>query len=158
MTTQFNDVAVQDVLDRLVSFALESGRFESVNQHEPKNSPGTGVTCALWVQRIRPLKQSGLNSISGLLHITMRVYLNFRSEPFDYIDPNITSATSDMIGRLCGDFELGGADNVRAIDLIGISGQSIDAQAGYVEIDKTVFRIMTLQVPIIINDMWTEVA
>jgi hypothetical protein len=157
--SNFNDVAVRAVMDKIVSYALASGRFDAVNQHEPKNSAGNQITAALWVQNIKPVgRGSGLASTSGVLLLSFRVYQNFRSQPFDAIDSNVTSAISDMMGTLSGDFDLDGAGGTRSIDLLGMYGMSMNAAAGYVEIDRTIFRVMTIQIPVIINDMWTQVA
>jgi hypothetical protein len=146
-------------LDKIVSYALASGRFDAVNQHEPKNSPGNQVTAALWVQSIKPVgRGSGAASTSGVLMLNFRVYQNFRSQPFDAIDPTVTSAVSDIMGTLSGDFGLDGAGGTRSIDLLGMYGAPMSAAAGYVEIDKSIFRVMTIQIPVIINDMWTQVA
>jgi hypothetical protein len=154
MGAQFNDAAIADVFDRIISLAMASGRFDQVNQHEPKSSPGRGVTCAVWVQRIRPIRSSGQNAISGVLVLSARIYTNFRSDPPDLIDPNATAAATDLMGSLSGDFELGGVDGVRALDLLGANGQAMEAQAGYIEIDRTYYRVMTITIPVIINDMW----
>jgi hypothetical protein len=155
----FNDVAVNAVLDKIVSYALASGRFDAVNQHEPKNAPGNQVTFALWIQRIRPVPRgSGLSATSGILLLTGRVYQNFRSQPFDAIDPSVTAATLDLMGKLTADFGLQGVPSVRNIDLLGQYGIAMDAQAGYVEIDKSIYRVVTIQIPVIINDMFVQVA
>lgn len=159
MTANFNDTAINEVLDKLVSYHLSSGRFDQVNQHEPKNTPGNNITAAIWCQSIGPTKSSGLALTSGLLIMNSRIYQNFRSQPFDAIDPKVMAATTDIIGSLSGDFELGGVGNVRSIDLLGAaSNKTLSAQAGYVEIDREVFRVMTITIPIIINDMFNQEA
>lgn len=154
--SDFGDEEVQDLFDKLLSFALESGRFDAVNTHEPKNSPGNGVSMSLWIQDIRPVRTSGLNSTSALLLFTGRIYTSMTSEPYDLIDPNVLSAAIFLIGALSGDFELGGDDNVRMIDLLGSQGEQLAGRAGYVEIDRKMYRVMTITIPIIINDMWSQ--
>jgi hypothetical protein len=154
----FNDVAIGQVFDKIVSYAMATGRFDVVNQHEPKNSPGTGMTCALWVQSISPTRTSGLAMTSGVVMLNARVYTSFRSQPFDMIDPNVMSATCDIIGALSGDFDLGGVANVRAVDLLGMAGTPMQATAGYVEIDKQMLRVMTITIPVLVNDMFSQEA
>lgn len=158
MAANFNDAAISQVIDKLVSYALASGRFDSVNAHEPKNAPGSNITCAIWVQWIRPVSTSSLAATSGVLLVNARIYQNFRSEPFDAIDPKVTAAATDLMGSLSGDFDLGGVANVRNIDLMGSSGQALSLQAGYVEIDREVFRVVTITIPVLINDMFTQEA
>jgi hypothetical protein len=149
------DQAIGQVFDRLVSLALQTARFETVNQHEPKNAPGQGVNCSVWIQRIRPAR-SGLNATSIVVDFDIRVYTSFTQQPFDFIDPGIWSAVNVMFGALSGDFEMGGVANTRNIDLLGINGTGLSAQAGYVEIDRRMFRVMTIDVPVIFNDAFMQ--
>lgn len=152
----FNDAAVMTVFDKIVSYALASGRFDHVNQHEPKSAPGHGLECSVWMDKIIPVRTSGLNATSGLVSMYARIYTNFRQQPYDMIDPNVMSAVADLISALSGDFDFGGDANVRAVDLLGMSGNPLSAQAGYVEIDRQMFRVMTVTIPVIINDMFTH--
>jgi hypothetical protein len=57
-----------------------------------------------------------------------------------------------------GDFDFGNVANIRNIDVLGIEGTPMGANAGYVEIDRTVYRVMTVVLPIIINDIFTQVS
>src|SRR5580698_1110435 len=158
MTANFNDAAINIVLDKVISYAMASGRFDNVNGHEPKNAPGAGVYCSVWVQTIFTMgKLSGLAASSGAIVLSVRVYTSFTQQPFDAIDPQITAAITDFMGSLTGDFEFGQEASVRNVDVLGQTGVKFQAQAGYVEIDRQVFRVMTLTVPIIINDMFTQV-
>lgn len=152
----FNDAAISAVFNKIVSYALASGRFDSVNQHEPKSAPGSGLSCSIWVQNIRPITSSGLAMTSGVVEINARIYTSFISEPFDAIDPSVMAATSDIMGALSGDFSFGGSANVRCVDLLGMEGTALSSQAGYVELDRKMYRVMTILIPVIINDMWLQ--
>ena len=122
MTANFNDAAINAVFDRLVSWALASGRFEQVNQHEPKNAPA-GLSCSVWVQAIRPIgKMSGVAATTGVVVLNVRIYVSFTSQPFDAIDPNMLAGTTDLMGSLSGDFDFDGIANLNCVDLLGISG------------------------------------
>jgi len=163
MTANFNDQAINEVIDKIVSYALSSGRFESVNGHEPKSSPGNGVAFAVWAQTIRPTRRSGLAATSILVQFQGRIYIPFNQVPYDAIDPQVMSATTDLMAAFSGDFNFGGVADVRYVDLLGAEGanmgmQGLSAAAGYVEIDRRMFRIMTLNIPIVINDAFDQVA
>jgi hypothetical protein len=158
MSAQFNDAAINAVFDKIQGYALSSGRFDVVGIHEPKNAPGSGLTAALWVQSIKPIRTSGVAATSGVVLFNFRIYTNFKQMPFDMIDPQVTAATTDMMGALSADFNLGGVAGVRNVDLLGSQGVTMNAAAGYVEIDRTIFRVMTVQIPVIINDMFLQVA
>ena len=157
-TSQLNDVGVNDVFSRLESYAMSNGRFDAVNGHEPKSAmPGNGITYAVWIQTIRP-GVSGLSATSGLLIFNSRIYKSFTSIPYDAIDPEITAATLDIMAAMSGDFQLGGVNDVRNVDLLGSTGYPLMANAGYVEIDRQMYRCMTIQIPIIMNDLFLQVA
>jgi hypothetical protein len=146
--------AVQTVLDAVLSHALSSGHFERVNGHEPKNSPGNGLSAAVWAQSLGPARGSGLHNTSGRLVINLRVYSNMVQEPQDAIDPAMLGAVDALMDSFSNDFELGG--NIRNIDLLGMSGTAMTAEAGYQSISGTMYRVMTIVIPLILNDVWSQ--
>jgi hypothetical protein len=152
----FNQAAVNAVFNALRSIAMETGVFRTVNTHEPKSAPGTGKRLSMWVQTMEPLGlASGLAAASGYLTVQARIYGNMLVKPEDEIDPDMTTAMTVLMGAYCGDFDLGGL--IRNIDLFGMYGQKMAAQAGYLTLDSHMYRIMTLTIPCVVNDMWTEV-
>ena len=144
------------IFDAVASHALSSGYFDRVNQHEPKVAPGVGVTCAVWADRIEPVKTSGLNSTSVRLAFIVRTYQTMLSEPRDAIDPNMILAVDALMAAYSGDFTLG--DLVRKVDLLGAYGTALSAQAGYMEQDKKLYRVMSITLPLIVNDVWGQVS
>jgi hypothetical protein len=153
----FNEAAINSVFDQVVSLALQLGRFEQVNQHEPKNAPANGITCAVWVDDLVPISRSSLDAISGALILMVRIYTPFQQQPYDMIDPSVITAVSELMGAFAGDFDFGNVADVRCVDILGGegSGQKMRAKAGYLEISRNLYRVMTLTLPIIVNDMWT---
>lgn len=145
----------QTLFDRMQSHALASGLFERVNTHEPKNPPGKGLTCSIWVDQIGP-DLSGLSATSPRVTFNVRIYQNMISEPQDAIDPNVLAACATLMDDYTGDFTLGGA--VRTIDLLGAGGTPMQAQAGYINQAGQMMRVMTISVPAIVNDSWTQTA
>lgn len=154
----FTDQNLSDLIAEVVGYALGSGRFDSVNGHEPKNSPGTGVVGAVWMGPLKPIKESGLAATSCCLSLMFRVYVDFKSQPFDAIDPTVTAAIIDMMNYITGDFGFASLDFIRSVDLIGMPGVSdgMTAAPGYVEIDRVIYRVFTLTIPCIINDMFAQ--
>jgi hypothetical protein len=146
---------IASITNALVSHAKGTGLFVSVNGHEPKNAPGRGLIVAIWAQNIAPYPSGGgLDSTTTLLVFNVRIYLNMIQEPQDMIDQDILRATDELMRIYSGDFTLG--DTVREIDLLGESGTALTAEAGYIEQDSAVFRVMTITVPIIVSDLWTQ--
>lgn len=147
----------QDLVDRIASKALALGIFDRVNQHEPKSKPGRGLTCAVWIDRIEPARgRSGLQATSARVVFNVRVYTNMLQNPQDAIDPNVMNAVDLLIEAYTGDFDLG--SSTRWVDLLGATqGNELMAQSGYINIDNMVYRVMTLVVPVIVENAWTQV-
>ena len=151
----FNQAAVNDLVSKLESIAMATNVFRSVNFHEPKSAPGTGLRLAIWAQSIEPIAlASGQASTSGYVVCWARACGNMLAKPEDEIDPRIMSAMTTLIGAYSADFTLGGT--VRNLDLLGAYGQRLAAAAGYVTIDSHLYRQMTLTVPCVIDDMWVQ--
>ena len=150
-------LAASSILDGVLSHALASGLFARVNGHEPKSAPGSGLTAAVWVQTIKPYPGgSGLAATSGVVTLTVRLYSPMLAEPADAIDPEIMDAVDVLFTAYSGDFDLGGT--VRNVDLEGATGPGLSAQAGYLNQDGKLMRIMDITLPVIVSDLWTQVA
>lgn len=137
------------------SHALATGLFDRVNTHEPANAPGNGVTAAIAFMRLGPVAAaSGLDVASARLELAVRVYNPELQMPYDDIDPAVLNAASILIGVYAGDFTLDGI--ARDVDIFGAHGAGLDSRAGFVPIDGTQYRTVTITLPIIINDLWDE--
>ncbi len=149
-------IGAQDLTDRLASHAMASGLFDRVNQHEPKNKPGRGLTCAIWVDRLEPARgRSGLASTTARVVFNVRIYTSMLQNPQDAIDPSVLDAADIMFTAYTGDFQLGSEE--RFIDVLGMTqGHALDSQSGYINIDNMTYRVMTITVPIIVNDAWSQ--
>ena len=151
----FDAAAVVALRDQLVSHALTLGVFDKVAQHEPKNAPGNGLFCSIWANTIEPLPDaSGLASTSTRLAFHVRIETNMLQEPQDDIDGLILIAATTLISEYSGHFTLGGT--VRDVDLLGAHGTPLSAQAGYLDIDRKLYRVMVVTLPVIINDSWVQ--
>jgi len=148
-------VDIIGITDALISHALASGMFSNVSGFEPKSAPGTGLTAALWLDSLTPIPAaSGLSATAARLTFRLRIYTSMLSEPQDAIDPEVLTATQVLIVAYSGDFTLGGL--VRNVDLLGAHGQSLSAQAGYLNQDGRLMRVMDLTIPLVINDIATQ--
>jgi hypothetical protein len=147
---------ITGILDGVVSHAMASGHFEQVNGHEAANAPSHGLTAAVWTDSIQAIRSSGLASTTALLVFNVRIYTSIQSEPADAIDPSMISAVDDLCAAYIGDFTLDGL--VRQIDVLGAHGQPLLVRAGYIQQSGAIFRVMTITLPIISNDLWEQVA
>lgn len=140
------------------SHAQALGKFDKVTGHEPKSAPSSGITCSFWVEALRPIPgRSGLASTSALLVLSARVQSSMLSEPADDIDPRIIGGADALMLAYSGDFDLGGA--VANVDLLGAFWPNgLWARAGYLNQDGKLFRVMVVEIPLVINDAWAQSA
>lgn len=143
------------LLGAAVDHALRLGLFEKVNQHEPKAAPGKGLSAAVWVQRLQPVRSSGLASTSVRVELRERLYTSMIQDPQDGIDPNLLDATDALMAAYSADFTLGSL--VRSVDLLGAHGDPLSAQAGYLNQDGQLLRVMDITLPLLVNDLWEQV-
>lgn len=147
---------MNSLFDKTVSHAASLGIFRSVNQHQPKGAPGTGLRYVVWVQSIEPIAlASGLDATSGYVVLEGWILGNALEKPEDGLDPRILTAATTLLGAYTGDFNFGAT--VRNIDLLGMYGRKLEAQAGRVTIGSVTYRVMTVTIPIVVNDMWVQV-
>lgn len=144
------------IIAALESHAAASGFFERVNGHEPDNAPGTGLTAAVWPDSIGPVPSgSGLSSTTARVVFMVRIYTPAQQMPVDEIDPGMIAATDALMAAYSGDFTLD--DLVRNVDLLGQAGEPLAARAGWLPFaDGGLYRVMTITVPILVNDVWDQ--
>lgn len=160
MTTPLPDSSeawISPLFDAMVSEIQLSGYFDKVNTHEPKRKPGRGLTAAVWLQTLEPVGLvSGLDKSSALAVFIARFYILMQKEPQDYIDPSLMMASSNVMRRFHDNFDFNLDPMVRNVDVFGQCGTVMRLQAGYVEQDNAMFRVMDLTVPVILNDVWPQ--
>ena len=149
-------MALKELIGKAVDHALTLGVFERVNGHEPKSAPGSGLTAAIWAQEVTPVQSSGLASTSVRVELYTRLFTNMLAEPQDAIDPAMLDAVDLLCAAYSASFTLGEA--VRKVDLLGSDGVALSAKAGYITQDGRIYRVMTITLPLIVNDLWTQSA
>lgn len=148
---------VSGIVSAVTSHAKKTGLFQGVNGHEPKAAPQNGLTCAVWADRVEPVPQaSGLQVTTAYVVLQVRLYTSMVQQPYDSIDPKLLTAVDKLLTEYSGDFQLGG--KVRNVDLLGMFGESLSARAGYINQDQKIYRVMTVTLPLVVNDTWTQVA
>lgn len=150
------------LIDNVVSDVQRSGWCDRVNEQEPYRKPGHGITAAVFPDYMGPTKVSGLASTSARIVVFVRLFMplplpnrNFPGQG-DVIDRRLLKATSNILRRYHDDFDFEGT--IRNVDLLGAHGQALEARTGYLEIDKVHFRVVTITVPCIVNDVWPQVS
>lgn len=141
------------ILAAVESHALATGHFDRVNKHEVTNAPGVGVSAEIWVQRIGVARGSGLAATSSLYVLQERIRIP-ATQNSDFIDPALTAAADALIVAYSGDFGLGGA--VDYVDLLGENGTPLEATAGWLPQDGQMYRVYTLNLPLVLHNQWTQ--
>jgi hypothetical protein len=144
------------ILDKLVSHAMASGHFETVNEFKVDEPAAAGITCGIWADDIRPIRSSGLAATSARVTFKVRLFSNTEAAPESYLDRAMVDATSALLTAYSGDFELGG--NVRAVDLLGMEGVPLSADAHFMNLSGIIYRVMDIAVPLLVNDAWDQSA
>jgi hypothetical protein len=143
------------LVNAVASHAVGLGFYRTVATAEPRGTPATGFSAAVWLQRLTPLpRRSGLNVTSALVVLTLRQYGPAQAEPRDTIDARMTDAMDALIAAYTGDFDLGGV--AAEIDLLGNYGQALEAVAGYIESGGQLCRVLDLTIPIVVNNAWEQ--
>jgi hypothetical protein len=156
------DTDVADLFDTMVTVMLETGRFESVNQHEPKSAPSIpGMTLAIFHDDATPIQaRSGLATTSVRVLFRHRIYRNMLGLPEDMIEPQMLAASLSICNAYTSQFTLGG--RVAELDLLGAypgqggGGLGLSERSGYIDIDRSKYRTNDLWVAVVINDLFTQ--
>jgi hypothetical protein len=140
------------LFSQLTSHAKDLGVFARVNSHEPASTPGLRVSCSITLASIEAdPAASGLAAVSGKITFAVRLWSSMNQKPLDSIDPEVLGAVSLLLGEYAGHFTLGGT--VRDVDLLALR-----AVTAYLQQEGTEFRVVEITLPIIVNDLWAEVA
>ena len=89
--------------------------------------------------------------MSGTVTFLVRIYSPMTVRPLDGVDPELLGATATLLAEYAGNFSLGGT--VRDVDPLALR-----ADPAYLDQDGKEFRTMVITLPVVVNDMWREVA
>ena len=148
----FDAAAATALFQALESHAMSLGLFARVNLHEPANAPGSKLSCSITLGPVAPYPAgSGLATVTFRFTFNVRLYSAMTQRPLDAIDPDLLAATVTLLGEYAGNFSLGGT--VRDIDVLSLAANPV-----YLGQDGKEFRVMQITLPVIVNDVLTEVA
>ena len=145
---------INGIFNAMVSHAMSLGYFDQVNQHESKQSAFDGLTCEIWVEQVNPVRTSAINTTSVRIQFEVRLYAGSISQPYDDLDTSLIVALDALMREYTGDFTLGGI--VRHVDIFGAYGPGIQARTGYINHDGKEFRVFSVNVPLIVDDLWDQ--
>lgn len=149
--------SMKTTYDNLASKLLASGYFDAVNKVEPKAAPGNGFEASVFWRRAAPFAGGSGLAVTAMVYVMqIRIYRNMLSEPPGDIDSDLLAIADDVLDDLQGDFDLGAT--VRNVDVFGQAGEGLRVEAGYVDVSGTMYRVIDISVPVIVNDVSTQTA
>jgi hypothetical protein len=149
------------IYDALGDMAKKSGLFGPVTDHEALNPPGKGLTCSVLLGPLEPAaRASGLATTSARLEFTLRIQAPRSSQPQGQIDRDVLNAAVTLIAALSADFALTGVPDslVRNVDIFGAYGPGLGFKPGWITQGETPYRMGDVTVPLILNDVFPQVA
>jgi hypothetical protein len=142
------------ILNAIMTHLLETGEFNSVTQHEALTATVSGINTSVVVSGQTPVASySGLASTSVVVAIKQILYVNMTVD-LETIDSRLMDATDACMRLYMGDIEL--ADGIE-VDALGITGVPLRAIYGYMNIQKIVHRIVTVDISVIVTNEWEQV-
>jgi len=144
---------IATTLTKVTSSLKALGLFTDVLTVEPKSPFGKGYAAAVFFASAAPATEvSSLTYASGLYVFTLRIYTDMLAEPAGQIDPKLIGVVDNVFDALLGDFDLGAT--VKNIDVFGQMGTPLRAEAGYVDVGGTMYRVVDITLPLVVNDTW----
>lgn len=146
------------ILAALNDHVLTLNVCDTVSGHETKAPPGTGVHCEMFGGGFECVPaRSGLGVVAVKLLWRMRLRTSWMQKPADDIDHRLLKVLDPIMTSFIGGFTLGGT--VVAFDVLGAAGGSpVTGQFGYLDQGGQMFRTVEAQLPLIVDDLWTEAA
>lgn len=133
------------------------GGIEVVIAHEPRSAPVSLPALAVWFNGLGPARgHSGLAATSVRLEFRGRIYLNGSTKDEDKLEQKLLYLSALVMGSFSGAFTLGGT--VMAVDLLGGWGSPLEVTPGWLQHDSKEFRVAEITVPVILDDVWSQVA
>ena len=149
-------IDIQNILDNVATHIMATGYFDTVLGYESKQSPSTGLSAALYVEDIRPIRTSGLANTSIRMELELRLYSSTYQEPYEGIDTTLVRATDAVFTAVISDFDLG--SEARHVDIFGAYGQPVRVRSGYINLNGMEFRVFQITLPIVVDDVWPQAA
>jgi hypothetical protein len=147
-------------LDNITSHISASGYVNDVQVGEPISVPDANdrIFVGVWMTSASVVEVTLSTTVE--IHITnVRLYKRAalgQGDDSGDVEKDLALAVSQISSDLIGEYDLGGS--VRNIDMAGQYSEGMTATWGYVQIAQTVFRMVDLVVPLIVDDSASQAA
>ena len=144
---------IRRTLEALHSHVASGGFVRSVQMGEPKNPPEAELSVAVFMADSRVVETTLVDTIE--VHIAMvRLYKKLEfTEPGESAEFELANVSAEVASSFMGEFDLDGT--IRNIDVAGQYGQGLTSTWGHIEVGSTVFRVVDILVPMIVDGSTT---
>jgi len=144
-------------LDAILSHLAASGRLSSYSLGEPVKVPeGAKLHGAVYMRR-SGVDHLYLDGGTGEVHaVVVRLYRAVLRQPQSEGELELVNAVSELTEDFAEDYTLG--TTVREIDLAAQFGEGISAEWGHVEVSGSMFRVVDITLPLVVDDSATAAA
>ena len=151
---------IKNTLGAIESHISSTGYVSNVQVGEPVSPPDANdkIFGAIFMNSANVVELS-LGTTIELHSVTVRLHRRAafgQGDNAGEVEEEMALALSQISSNLIGEFDLGGT--LRAIDIAGQYGSALTATWGYVTIAQTMFRIVDLVLPLIVDDSATTAA
>lgn len=144
---------ITTTINLVVSFLQKRGEYSFVQIGEPKSPPRGDLAAAVFVSDASVVGVT-LQTTIEIHELTIRLYRNMMEEPEEDNELRISQAVTGIVSDLLGDYDLGAS--VRNI-AVGEYGRTISATYGYLDVGGTMYRMVDISVPLVVDGSATPV-
>jgi hypothetical protein len=151
---------IQSTLDAIASHIARTGYVAEARIGEPSSPPDAidRLHAAIYMASATVVDLTLSTTIEQHV-VTVRLYRRAafgQGDDAGAVEKEMALAVSQVVSNLIGEFDLGAT--MRNIDVGGQYGQGIQSEFGYVSIGNTMFRIVDITVPLIVDGSATQAA
>jgi len=144
---------ITTTINLVVSFLQKRGEYSLVQIGEPKSPPRGDLAAAVFVSDASVVGVT-LQTTIEIHELTIRLYRNMMEEPEEDNELRISQAVTGIVSDLLGDYDLGAS--VRNI-AVGEYGRTVSATYGYLDVGGTMYRMVDISVPLVVDGSATPV-
>lgn len=148
---------ITETLRQVQSHAAASARFSQTQLGEPFDAPvGAALLASVSMQAVSVVGLYLDGGTKEVHTVMLRIYRDVLKQPQADGETELAIAASELMQDIAEDFTLGA--RVREVDVAGQFGQPLAADWGHITIGSTIYRIVDIVIPIIVDDSATAAA
>ena len=149
---------IKNTLHAVETYVQNLGLFSTVQIGEPKQAVGQGLHAAIYMQSVSIIMIYVGGETRDSHIVQLRVYKDMLAEntdPQNNLESELASVVSKLMENLLGDTDL--ESSIMSIDAGGMDGGSMTATYGYLTLGGVMYRVVDINIPLIVNGSATLV-